>query len=132
MAFDSLREYVSSLERIGELKRITAPVDPVHELGAIAYVSLTRKEPALMFENVKGYKTPILTNVLSTDKKMAVALGVEGDMKAIFEKILLLAKPYLNTRKNDIHTEISSGGMPKDSTLSTEDRAKITDWIDSL
>jgi len=29
-------------------------------------------------------------------------------MKAIFEKILLLAKPYLNTRKNDIHTEIST------------------------
>jgi HD superfamily phosphodiesterase len=29
-------------------------------------------------------------------------------MKAIFEEILLLAKPYLDTRKNDIHTEIST------------------------
>lgn len=28
-------------------------------------------------------------------------------MKAIFEKIYQLAKPYLNTRNNDIHTEIS-------------------------
>jgi hypothetical protein len=29
-------------------------------------------------------------------------------MKAIFEEIFLLAKPYLDTRKNDIHTEIST------------------------
>ncbi len=41
-----------------------------------------------MFENVQGYKTPVLTNVLSTEKKMAVALGVEGDMKMMFEKFL--------------------------------------------
>ncbi len=56
MPFDSLREFVSSLERMGELKRIKAEVDPVHELGGISYVSLLRKEPALMFENVKGHK----------------------------------------------------------------------------
>ena len=88
MPFDSLREYVSSLEQIGELKRITAEVDPVHVLGAIAYVSLLRKEPTLMFEDVKGDKTPVLTNVLSTDKKVAVALGVEGNMKMMFRKFL--------------------------------------------
>ncbi|MFC1581051.1 HD domain-containing protein [Thermodesulfobacteriota bacterium] len=29
-------------------------------------------------------------------------------MKAIFEKIEALAKPYLNTRMNDLHTEISA------------------------
>jgi hypothetical protein len=29
-------------------------------------------------------------------------------MKAVFEEIFLLAKPYLDTRKNDIHTEIST------------------------
>jgi hypothetical protein len=42
------------------------------------------------------------------------------------------SKANAEALKDDIHTEISSGGMPKDSTLSTEDRAKITDWIDSL
>ncbi len=54
MPFDSLREYVSSLERIGELKRIKAPVDPVHELGAIAYVSLLRKEPRSCLRTFRG------------------------------------------------------------------------------
>lgn len=88
MAFDSLREFLSSLEELGELKRIKAEVDPVHELGAIAYHSLLKKGPALMFENIKGHRTPLVTNVLSTDKKMAIAFGIEGDMKSIFEKFL--------------------------------------------
>ena len=30
-------------------------------------------------------------------------------MKAVFEEIWLLAKPYLNTRYNDVHTNISIG-----------------------
>ncbi len=79
MPFDSLRDFLSSLEKVGELKRVKAQVDPVHELGAIAYHSLLKKGPALLFENVKGHRTPLVTNVLSTDKKMAVAFGIEGD-----------------------------------------------------
>src|SRR5258708_393291 len=88
MAFDSLRDFLSSLEKLGELKRIKAEVDPVHELGAIAYHSLLKKGPALMFENIKGHKTPLVTNILSSDKKMAIAFGIEGDMKSMFEKFL--------------------------------------------
>ena len=30
-------------------------------------------------------------------------------LKDIYERIWDLARPYLNTRKNDIHTEISTG-----------------------
>jgi 4-hydroxy-3-polyprenylbenzoate decarboxylase len=88
MAFDSLRDFLGSLERMGELKHIKAEVDPVHELGAIAYHSLLKKGPALLFDNVKGHKTPLVTNVLSTDRKVAVALGIEGDMQSMFEKFL--------------------------------------------
>ena len=88
MGFDSLRDFLNSLESIGDLKRITVPVDPVHELGAIAYHSLLRKGPALLFENIKGFATPLVTNVLSTDRKVAVALGIEGDMRTMFEKFL--------------------------------------------
>ena len=88
MPFDSLRDYLHSLEQIGELKRVKAPVDPVHELGAIAYHSLIKKGPALLFENIKGHRTPLVTNVLSTDRKVAVALGIEGDMRTMFDKFL--------------------------------------------
>ena len=88
MPFDSLREYLSSLEELGELKRIKAQVDLVHELGAITHLSLLKKGPALFFENIKGHRTPLVTNALSTDRKVAVAFGIEGDMKAMFEKFL--------------------------------------------
>jgi 4-hydroxy-3-polyprenylbenzoate decarboxylase len=68
MSFDCLRDFLSSLESLRDLKRIKAPVDPVHEFGAIAFHSLLKKGPALFFENIKGHSTPLVTNVLSTDR----------------------------------------------------------------
>ena len=118
MAFDSLRDFLGSLERMGELKHIKAEVEPVHELGAIAYHSLLKKGPALLFENVKGHKTPIVTNVLSTDKKMAVALGMEGDMRAMFEK-------FLSGFKNPIVPVEVKGGPCKEE-IYKDDAVDIT------
>ena len=87
MSFDSLHEFLSSLEALGDLKRIKAPVDPVHELGAIAYHSLLEKVRRCSSKN-KDRSTPLVTNVLSTDRKVAVALGIEGDLCTMFEKFL--------------------------------------------
>ena len=112
MAFDSLRDFLGSLERMGELKHIKAEVEPVHELGAIAYHSLLKKGPALLFENVKGHKTPIVTNVLSTDKKMAVALGMEGDMRAMFEKFLSGFKNPNRARRSQ-RRSVQRGDLPR-------------------
>lgn len=83
-----LREYLAQLEQLGELHRVTAEVDPVHELGAIAYESLRDRGPALLFENVKGYDTPLVTNVLSTDAKVAAAFGVAPRIRTMFEAVL--------------------------------------------
>src|SRR5687768_241201 len=80
MPYDSLRTYLAALEQQGLLHHVTAAVDPVHELGAIAYVSLLEKGPTLLFENITGYATPLVTNILSTDDKVATALGVEGEI----------------------------------------------------
>jgi UbiD family decarboxylase len=73
------------LKTLGDLKRIKAPVDPVHEFGAIAYPSLLKGR--LFFENGKGHSTPF-ANVLSTGRKVAVALGIEGDKRMMIEKFL--------------------------------------------
>ncbi len=107
MPFDSLRDYLRSLEELGELKRIKAQVDPVHELGAIAHLSLLKKGPALFFENIKGYRTPLVTNVLSTDRKVAIAFGIEGDMKTMVEK-------FLSGFKNPIQPIEVKGGPCKE------------------
>jgi hypothetical protein len=42
------------------------------------------------------------------------------------------AKANAEARKDDVRREISTGGMPKDGPLPTEDQNKIIDWIDSL
>ena len=34
--------------------------------------------------------------------------------------------------KDRIRSEVASGGMPKGDTLTEDERAKVTDWVDSL
>jgi hypothetical protein len=53
---------------------------------APCYHSLLKKG-RLFFENGKGHSTPF-ANVLSTGRKVAVALGIEGDKRMLIEKFL--------------------------------------------
>ena len=78
--YKDLREYLKLLESAGLLHRIKAEVDLKHEIGAIAARSLDRKGPALLFENVKGYAgMPLVANIISTTKQIAVAFNTEAD-----------------------------------------------------
>ena len=43
------------VEAMGELKRITAEVDPDLEAATITYLVGSEKSPALLFENIKGH-----------------------------------------------------------------------------
>jgi 3-polyprenyl-4-hydroxybenzoate decarboxylase len=54
--FDTLQEFLTYLEREGQLKRITAEVDPYLETAAIAVRSMLEGGPALLFENVKAVR----------------------------------------------------------------------------
>ncbi|HEY3117415.1 MAG TPA: hypothetical protein VGK54_11795, partial [Chloroflexota bacterium] len=54
VSYHDLRGYLDLLDEAGLLKHISAPVDPMHEIGAIAALGIDRKQPALFFENVKG------------------------------------------------------------------------------
>ena len=49
-------------------------VDPQLELGAICRLSLDREGPALLFRRVKGYRFPVLANMLGTRRRAALAL----------------------------------------------------------
>ena len=44
------------LEQQGELRRIKAEVDWDREIGAVTRRMLAKKGPALLFENIKGYR----------------------------------------------------------------------------
>src|ERR1700692_1744234 len=47
--------WLEKAEAMGELKRITAEVDPDLEAATITYLVGSQKSPALLFENIKGH-----------------------------------------------------------------------------
>src|SRR4051795_8609613 len=50
-----LDAWLGKVEALGELKRITAEVDPDLEASTINYLVGSQKSPALLFENIKGH-----------------------------------------------------------------------------
>lgn len=75
----NLSEYISRLEAAGELVRVTARVDPHWEIAEITD-RMSKSEGggrALLFENT-GTGFPVVTNIMGSDRRMAMALGVES------------------------------------------------------
>src|SRR6185369_5880572 len=89
MPFDDLREFITALDKAGELKRIRTEVDPELELAEITDRVSKLNGPALLFENVKGNSIPVLINALGSRRRMLTALGVD-DYSEITERILEL------------------------------------------
>ncbi len=88
--FSDLRDFIQALEKAGELKRISAEVDPHLELTEICDRTLKKKGPALLFENPKGYSIPVLGNLFGTPKRVAMAMGQE-DVESLRDVGKLLA-----------------------------------------
>ena len=78
MGFKNLSEYIERLEALGQLKRIAAPVSPELEITEIADRVVKCGGPALLFENVKGSKYPLLMNAFGSYERMALALGADS------------------------------------------------------
>ncbi|MFP6868967.1 MAG: menaquinone biosynthesis decarboxylase [Nitrospinota bacterium] len=83
MAYDSLQGFVSDLDRAGELRRIAAPVDVELEIAEIADRCVKSGGPALLFEaptapGGERFDIPVLINAYASDKRIAMALGVES------------------------------------------------------
>jgi 4-hydroxy-3-polyprenylbenzoate decarboxylase len=77
---------VRTLEKKGELKRISAEVDPVLEITDITDRVVKAGGPALLFERPKGSKIPVVTNLVGTERRMNLALEVES-LDEIAERI---------------------------------------------
>lgn len=77
MAYKNLGEFIKKLDAVGELKRITVEVDSYLEITEITDRVSKMGGPALLFENVKDSEFPVLTNAMGSDRRMALALGVE-------------------------------------------------------
>ena len=73
-----LRAWIALLEREGELKRVSAEVDPHLEITEINDRVVKSGGPALLFENVKGSEHPLLINQFGTERRMCLAFGAQS------------------------------------------------------
>ncbi|MBB4186466.1 4-hydroxy-3-polyprenylbenzoate decarboxylase [Sinorhizobium terangae] len=80
--FASLQDFASSLERDGELKRISQPVSLVHEVTEIHRRVLASSGPALLFEKPvdasgRVHEIPLLANLFGAQARIERGCGLE-------------------------------------------------------
>jgi 4-hydroxy-3-polyprenylbenzoate decarboxylase len=90
-----LRGFLKLLEDRGQLRRISAPVDPDLEVAEIANRLLLAGGPALLFENVKGSKMPLAINVMGTVERVCLAMNMDhpAELETLGQKLALLYQP---------------------------------------
>ena len=76
MPFDDLQSFLRELEKRGELRRIAAPVSAELEVTEIANRTLREGGPALLFENVEGSAYPLAINIMASERRIELALGM--------------------------------------------------------
>ncbi len=78
MAYADLRDFLRRLEREGELRHVSAPVDPHLEVTEIVTRVVRDGGPALVFDQPQGASMPLAINLFGTERRMAMALGVDS------------------------------------------------------
>ena len=76
--YKNLKDFLSTLDRAGELKYINYKVSPFLEISKIT--DQESKSPhggkALLFEQVEGSSFPVATNIFGSSRRICMALGV--------------------------------------------------------
>ncbi|MBI1904819.1 MAG: 4-hydroxy-3-polyprenylbenzoate decarboxylase [Rhodocyclales bacterium] len=95
MQHRNLRDFLAQLERRGELKRISVPVDTHLEMTEIADRVLRASGPALLFEhpvrNGQRLAMPVLANLFGTPERVVLGMGEDlgegGDWRAPLREV---------------------------------------------
>jgi 4-hydroxy-3-polyprenylbenzoate decarboxylase len=90
-----LRGFIKILEERGQLRRITAPVDPNLEIAEISNRMLAKGGPGLIFENVKGAAFPVAVNLMGTVERICWAMNMEHplELEGLGKKLAMLQQP---------------------------------------
>ena len=75
MSFVDLRAFLRFLEARGDLRRITAEVDPNQDVTIIQHHVLQANGPALLFENVRGSPYRLVSNLFGTRARVDAVFG---------------------------------------------------------
>ncbi len=126
VVWKDLRDWLSEVEKIGELAKIEEPTDWEEEISGITYVVGKKKGgPALLFDNIKGYPKGhrVLSNILGSSlNRIALALGLPLDIPAL-QMIKMLKDIYKNRIPPKL---VDAKGAPVNENIVTGDDVDIT------
>lgn len=81
MPYEGLADLLESIERGGDLARVSVEVDPSGELLEVARrgagQAIDRAGPALLFSRLSGHDWPVVTNLFGTEGRLLRGLGCE-------------------------------------------------------
>ena len=79
--YEGLRDFLETLEAEGQLVHVTEEILPEPNIGAAgrAAANMAENAPAIMFENIKGYKGRVVTNVHGSWANHALMMGMPKD-----------------------------------------------------
>lgn len=119
MAFTDLREWLSALERAGELQRVSTEVDWNLEAGAVVRRVCETSGPAILFEKIKEYPrgfrilgAPMGPSRNHRYARLAIALGLLPSTG-----VRELTESYLARRKNSLPPRVVSSGPCQENIL---------------
>lgn len=82
------------LERKGQLVRVKVPVSPALEMTEIQTRLLAEGGPAVLFERVEGFATPMLVNLFGTVERVAWGMGREpATLRGLGETLAFFKQP---------------------------------------
>jgi 4-hydroxy-3-polyprenylbenzoate decarboxylase len=95
MKYTDLRDFISKLQQIDEIKRVNVPVSPYLEMTEIADRTLRAAGPALLFTQPTGHTIPVLANLFGTTRRVALGMGAEdlGELRKIGHLLARLKEP---------------------------------------
>jgi len=95
MHYSDLRDFIGQLEKLGELRRIAAPVSPHLEMTEICDRVLKAQGPALLFERPAGHTMPVLGNLFGTPRRVAMGMGQESvaALREVGQLLAMLREP---------------------------------------
>lgn len=111
-----LRSYIDQVksERPDDFVTVSKEVDPAYEITAtiVKMEEVAKRRPVVVFENVKGTKFPVMTNMHASRPRLAMALGCSPrDMQ----------KTFLAAMENPIPPKEINSGPCKEVILKGDD-----------
>ena len=112
--FNDFREWITEAEKIDELQTVEG-ADPHLEIGTMVQVNGRNEGPALLFDNVKGFKKGfrVLTNSLANIRTVNLTFGlpIDQDIRNSVEALRTKAGEWEKTAEDFPYKVVDSGAL---------------------